>query len=73
MYFENILCIRWVLCSSICEQPVSINAPVEDGISSQNTPVFQAQVSSWCIYIAKDSSGSVTATSWMMWRHPALP
>lgn len=52
---------------------MSINAPVEDGISSQNTPVFQAQVSSWCIYIAKDSSGSVTATSWMMWRHPALP
>lgn len=61
------------MCSSICEQAVSISAPVEDGISSQNTPVFQAQVSSWCIYIAKDSSGSVTATSWMTWHRPALP
>lgn len=38
------------LCSRICEQSVSINAPGKGCVSRQNTQIFLAQVISWCIY-----------------------
>lgn len=42
---------RWTLSSSICEQSMSINAPGKCScVSRQNTPIFLAQVRSWCIY-----------------------
>lgn len=49
-HFCSYSVFRWTLCSSICEQSVSINAPGKGCVSRQNTLIFLAQVRSWCIY-----------------------
>lgn len=55
---------RWTLCSSICEQPASINALGEGGISRQNTLWYSRLKWAHGVYIAKDSFVSLPLVRW---------